>query len=99
MAEEKQFENKVKSYLKSKGCWVLKTWGGGFLRSGIPDLLICCKGKFIGVELKAEKGKVSPLQKYEIMEIKKAGGLALSLRPSGFDEFKKLIEEIINNEV
>lgn len=44
MAAEKNFENKVKKFLKENGCWILKYWGGAaFTRSGIPDLLVCCK--------------------------------------------------------
>lgn len=44
MAAEKNFEEKVKKYLKENGCWFLKYWGGGgFTKSGIPDLLVCCK--------------------------------------------------------
>ena len=40
MAAEKNFENKVKKFLKDKGAWVLKYWGGAaYTKSGIPDLL------------------------------------------------------------
>ena len=53
--KEKDFEKKVKQFLKEKGCWVLKTWSNGVQRQGIPDLLVCCNGFFVGVELKAEK--------------------------------------------
>ena len=35
---EKQFENKVKKFLKEQGCWVLKTWSNGVQRKGVPDL-------------------------------------------------------------
>lgn len=94
MAEEKQFEKKVKNYLKNQGAWILKTWSGGFQRSGIPDLLCCYKGKFIGIELKAENGRLSELQKYELDEIQKAGGIAMVLRPSDFDEFKELLKVV-----
>jgi hypothetical protein len=31
------------------------------------------------------------LQKYHVEEIKKAGGIALILYPSGYEDFKKLI--------
>lgn len=92
MAEEKQFEQKVKKFLKSKGAWILKTWGGGFQRSGIPDLLCCYNGNFMAIELKAENGKLSQLQKFELDKIQKAGGVAIVLRPSDFEEFKELLK-------
>ena len=54
MAEEKNLENRIKKFLKNEECWCLKYWaGGGFTKSGIPDLLICCNGHFIGAEIKA----------------------------------------------
>lgn len=92
MAQEKQFENKVKKYLKDQGCWVLKTWSNGIQREGIPDLLVCWKGYFLGIELKAENGKVSDLQQWNLDQIGKAGGIGIVLYPHDFEEFKDFIE-------
>ncbi|MGN0907942.1 MAG: VRR-NUC domain-containing protein [Bullifex sp.] len=92
MAEEKLFESKVKKLLTDRGAWVLKTWGGGFQRSGVPDLLVCYKGKFFGVELKSDKGKTSPLQELELKMINKAGGVGIVLRPSKLDCFVRLLD-------
>ena len=61
MASEKEFETKVKEFLDNRGIWHLKTWSNGIQRKGIPDLLICCNGLFLGVELKAMNGKPSDL--------------------------------------
>lgn len=100
MAQEKQFENKVKAYLKEQGCWFVKYWSGTaqngrkFTKDGVPDLLVCCNGSFLGIELKAENGKPSELQLWNIDQIKKAGGYAFVLYPSQFEEFKKLIRSI-----
>ena len=98
MAEEKNFEKKVKAYLDSIGAWYLKTISNGYQRAGVPDLLICYKGKFIGIELKATRGRVSMLQEHEIRKIQAAGGYASVLRPNDFDSFKKFMEEIGNEE-
>ena len=38
---------------------------------GIPDLIICLKGKFVAIELKNEDGKASALQSYNIDKINK----------------------------
>ena len=92
MAAEKQFENKVKAFLKEQGCWYIKYWGGGgFTKSGIPDLLICCNGRFVAVEVKASTGKPSDLQLKKIRDIRKAGGVAFVLYPDQFEEFKHMI--------
>lgn len=97
MAEEKNFENKVKKWLKSKGIYYFKYFGNAFSTAGILDLTLCVNGRFVGVELKAEKGKTSPLQDYNIKEIQRCGGIAIVLRPSGFETFKEIIEELLND--
>ena len=96
---EKEFEDKIKAYLASEGCWYIKYWGGGgFTKSGIPDLLICCNGRFVAVEIKSATGSPSDLQRKKIREIRKAGGIAFVLYPNQFEMFKEMIRRIKNAE-
>ena len=98
MAKEKDLENKVKQFLKDNGCWYVKYWGGGgYTRSGVPDLLICCTGIFMAVELKAPKGTPSDLQIRQLQKIRDSGGLAILLYPKDLELFKNLIRAIKNN--
>lgn len=93
---EKQFQTKVIRYLKTlSNTWFFKVFGGGFQRSGIPDLICCINGAFVAIEMKAEKGKATELQKMNIKNINEAGGIGIILYPSGFEEFKKLIEGVL----
>lgn len=94
MASEKQFETKVKAFLKEEGCWVLKTWSNGIQREGVPDLLVCCSGLFLGVELKAANGHPSELQLWNVEQIRKAHGIAIVLYPDQFDDFKIMIRQL-----
>lgn len=95
MAAEKQFENKIKAYLKEKGAWFIKYWAGAqYTKSGVPDLLVCYKGKFIAIEVKAENGKPSELQLYNLRKIEEAGGMSFLLYPRDFDNFKNIIENL-----
>lgn len=97
IAKEKNFENKIKKFLKDQDCYFIKYWGGGqFTKSGVPDLLICCNGYFVAVEVKAENGKPSELQLWNIEQIKKAGGIAMVLYPNQFEDFKKVIVSLKN---
>ena len=85
----------MKQFLKDKHCWVLKYWGGApYTKSGIPDLLVCCCGQFLGIELKAERGKPSDLQMYNLRKIEAAGGFGVLLYPEHFELFKQFIEQI-----
>lgn len=92
--KEKTFENQLKAYLAEKGCWVLKTWSNGIQREGVPDLLVCCNGYFIGIELKNETGHPSALQLWNIEKIRSAGGIAMVLYPDHFDTLKLMIENL-----
>ena len=95
MAAEKNFENKIKDFLKDHGCWFLKYWGGAaYTKSGIPDILACCNGKFLGIEVKAKNGKPSELQLYNLKKIDESGGFAILLYPDDFETFKTMIELI-----
>lgn len=91
MKSEKAYEQKVKQYLSDHGCWLLKTWSNGIQREGVPDLLVCCNGYFLGIELKAEHGKPSALQLWNIEQINAAGGFAFTLYPDQFEDFKQFI--------
>ena len=97
MAEEKQFENKIKKLLKDSGAYIIKYWGGGeFTKSGVPDLLVCLNGRFMGIEIKATRGKPSELQLHNLKQIQKAGGIALLLYPTDFPAFQVLISNLTN---
>lgn len=95
MGPEKQFENKVKKWLKSKNIYYFKYFGNSYSTAGILDLTLCVNGFFVAVELKSETGKVSELQKINIQKIQDNGGIAIVLKPSGFEEFKERIEVLL----
>ena len=91
----KNFEMRVRKYLESKGAYVLKYVGGSQTKKGVPDLLVCYKGKFIALEMKAPKGNdTGELQNKNIDWIREAGGYARFLFPQDFDTFKKELEDL-----
>jgi hypothetical protein len=53
---------------------------------GDPDLMICMRGFFIGLELKSAYGKASKLQEYKLDKIRKAHGLAFVVFPDNWNE-------------
>lgn len=95
MAAEKNFENRIKQFLKDEGAWLIKYWAGAmFTKDGVPDILACVNGYFVAIEVKAPKGEPSELQIYNINKINKAGGFAVILYPKDFDLFKEMIEHL-----
>ena len=88
---EKTFQTKLKRYLETKS-YVVKFNASGISKVGVPDLIVCYKGLFIGIELKAPNGKPSELQLYNLREIEKSGGISYLLYPKDFEKFKKDLE-------
>lgn len=92
---EGKFQEQVIKYLKSlPNCWYVKVWGGGYQKSGIPDIIALINGKFVGIEVKAPNGRPSELQKRNIRLINKCGGYGVILYPKDFEKFKREVEKL-----
>lgn len=90
---EKNIENKIKNYLKSKGAYYVKYFGNQFSQVGVPDILACYRGRFIGIEVKNETGRTSPLQDVNLKNINDAGGIGIVAR--SVEDVEKIIDNII----
>lgn len=88
---EKTFENKVKEALKYYECYFVKYYGCAFSEAGTPDLLCCIGGRFVGIEVKSEKGKPSELQLLKLKRIRDAGGIGIVLSPRKWEDFEEMI--------
>lgn len=59
-----------------RGAFAFKVHGGPTMMVGLPDLIMCYRGVFIGMEVKMPEGKVAVIQERRIEEIRTAGGIA-----------------------
>lgn len=96
IAGEKNFENRVKKFLEDEGYWFVKFFANAYTKKGVPDILACCNGYFLAVEVKAQNGRPSDLQKWNIQKIQQSGGYGVILYPDQFDDFKELVHHIGN---
>lgn len=97
--QEKSFENKIKKWLAANGCYYVKFFANGYTRRGVPDILASVNGWFIGIEVKAQNGRPSDLQFDNVREIRKSGGYAWIVYPSGWPELQNILLNILNNVV
>lgn len=73
---EQKLQTKILKWLKAEGHYVFKTVVCN--RSGIPDIVGCTHwGRFFAIEVKWAANKPSKLQEWNILEIKKRGGIAI----------------------
>lgn len=95
MAAEKQFENKIKSELKRRGCWFVKFFANAFTPAGIPDILACVCGRFVAIEVKGGSGYgLTDLQRYNLEKINSVGGIGLCVYPSGWGQLMQILDRI-----
>ena len=75
---ERDIVSSIKKSLQSIGPDVFfwKEHCGPYGTSGIPDIICCYRGVFLGLECKRPSGQLTELQKRTISKIKEAGGIA-----------------------
>lgn len=74
------------------GSFIFKVHGGPMQMAGIPDLVGCIHGRFVGLEVKLPVGShpVSPVQRKVLDDLRRAGGIGAVVR--GVDEALELLE-------
>lgn len=88
---ENKVQRQVISFLEAHRVYHFRFQAQGNL-NGLPDLICLYKGKFIGLELKREKGGAPTLlQEKKIKAINDNGGIGVIVRSVSE------VEEIINN--
>lgn len=71
-------------------CFFWKEHGGQYGTAGIPDIIVCYKGRFVGLEAKVGKNQPTKLQAATIDKIRQAGGTASVVR--SVDDVKQIIK-------
>ena len=90
---ENEIVRQIKEYLKTvKDCFFWKEHGGQFGAAGLPDIIVCFKGRFIAFEVKTAAGKLTVLQAVTIRKIQAAGGIAEVVR--SVEEVRAVIAKI-----
>lgn len=69
-----------------------KEHGGQYGTAGIPDIIVCHRGRFIALEAKVGKNQPTKLQAVTIEQIRKAGGTAAVVRSVA--DVKTIISEL-----
>ena len=82
MPSEADFSRKLQKILRSRGWWVVKYHASQYTPKGIPDLICCYKGQFIGLELKRDaKAGLSQWQARVGQDIRDHKGLFYKVCP------------------
>ena len=73
---ESTIQNRCVEMIRADGWWAEKIHVDAMQSRGLPDVVACMAGTFYGIEFKRSFKKPSDMQKYQIGQIRRAGGRA-----------------------
>lgn len=82
----------VKKLLDEMSIYHFSPVQNGMGRAGIPDIIGCYNGRFLGIECKAGKGKTTALQDLELEKIRQAKGFAYVVNENNLQDLKELLQ-------
>ena len=89
---EGEIKDQVRKVLDEMGAYYFFPAANGYGRTGIPDVIACVGGHFIGIECKAGNKQPTALQQRELDNIEKAEGTGLIVNADNIDILKDILE-------
>lgn len=92
---ESRLSRKIQQALRAEGWFCFKIHGSEHMMAGLPDVIVCANGLFIGLETKMpdKRDNVSPRQQYVHEKIDQAGGQARVV--CSVDEAIRIVKKIL----
>jgi len=98
MTPEKKVKQKVTKLLDSFGVYWFYPVATGYGSSGIPDIIVCVRGRFVAIECKATpKDQPTALQLKNLARIKDQGGIAVVIHAENLEELNHVINTIVDD--
>lgn len=74
---EARISRQIQEAIRARQWFCFKVHGSEFMMAGLPDIIACAEGLFIGLETKrsSTRGDVSPRQRYVHQQIRNAHGV------------------------
>jgi Holliday junction resolvase len=93
---ESKVKKKVKEILESyEQSYFFMPAMNGYGASGVPDFVACIKGKFYGIECKADGNRPTKLQLKNLQGIVDAGGESFVVDNESLGVFKMMMDESV----
>jgi Holliday junction resolvase len=89
---EGEIKDQVRKVLDEMGAYYFFPAANGYGRTGIPDIIACVGGHFIGIECKAGSKQPTALQQRELDNIEKAEGTGILVNADNIDILKDILE-------
>lgn len=89
---EGEIKDAICKYLRTLApdLWFYRAQGGAYGHPGVPDIVCCYRGRWVGLEVKTPTGRVSGFQTQCREDVMSAGGVYEVVR--SVDDARKVIE-------
>ncbi len=88
---EKWVKAQVVKMLKELDAYYFYPVASGYMRTGVPDIVACYKGRFLGIECKANGNRTTEIQDRNLVAIKKNGGIAVVIDENNLDQLREML--------
>ena len=94
MTPEVKVKQRVTVLLKQVGAYYFYPVTSGFGSSGVPDIVACYRGRFIGIECKAGTNKPTKLQQKNLTDIGSTDGIAMVVNEDNVEQVREMLGSI-----
>lgn len=94
MTAEGKVKLRIKKILNDMNAYYCMPATAGYGNSGVPDFLVCFRGKFIGIEAKTVGNNPTALQYKHLKEIQDNGGVALVVNEDNVSQLHDILRSI-----
>jgi hypothetical protein len=91
---EGEIKDQVRKILDEMNPYYFFPAANGYGRTGIPDVIACIGGHFVGIECKAGSKQPTALQQRELDNIEKAEGTGLVVNADNIKYLKNNLENV-----
>jgi Holliday junction resolvase len=91
---EGEIKDQVRKILDEMNAYYFFPAANGYGRTGIPDVIACVGGHFVGIECKAGSKQPTALQQRELDNIEKAEGTGLIVNADNISNLKNILENV-----
>ena len=91
---EKWVKSQIVKTLKQFEAYYFFPVASGYMTIGVPDIIVCYQGKFIGIECKANGNTPTVLQSKNLKAIQTASGYAMVVDETDINAVSLLLNQI-----
>jgi Holliday junction resolvase len=91
---EKWVKQQVVKRLKERNVYYFFPVAGAYTSIGVPDIVACIRGRFVGIECKAGTNRPTELQLRNLESIRDNGGIAMVVNENDLEALEQRLETL-----